>query len=387
MTVLVLSDVHLARGHDNGSAAALTRVLREHPGAELILAGDIFDLSLERADTSPREALSRVLDARPEAKRALSDHLARGGKLTFVVGNHDAALEGASEQEHLSRLLGASGAHQLEVSPWFVERGSVHVQHGHLYDPDCRSGHPLAPHDPHIEGLGTALMRRFVAPNDAYDFAHAHETTPLGGVRRAFELFGVRAPLVIGSYFHTAISLCSEAASRKRAFARQKAAGAARLRTHASELGRSSSELDALVSGAAEPTHESFRATFRRLFFDRMGTAAGLAAGLGMAAYGQSEGNAALRLAGASFAAVSGAYLAWDLGIRHSQNDPGPVELVAAGAELVREVTGSRLVVFGHTHVEVTEPGYLNSGSFGFGRSGRPYLLLDEDGRYERRYA
>jgi hypothetical protein len=57
-----------------------------------------------------------------------------------------------------------------------------------------------------------------------------------------------------------------------------------------------------------------------------------------------------------------------------------------AGAELVRRVTGARLVVFGHTHCEDEAEGYLNSASFSYTqRAGSPYLLIAPDGTAERR--
>jgi hypothetical protein len=44
----------------------------------------------------------------------------------------------------------------------------------------------------------------------------------------------------------------------------------------------------------------------------------------------------------------------------------------------VRKLMDARAVVFGHTHVEETVPGYVNNGSFGFGgHNGRTYLLLE----------
>jgi len=57
-----------------------------------------------------------------------------------------------------------------------------------------------------------------------------------------------------------------------------------------------------------------------------------------------------------------------------------------AGAELVRRVTGARLVVFGHTHCEDATEGYVNSASFSYtARQGSPYLRITPDGTAERR--
>ena len=52
----------------------------------------------------------------------------------------------------------------------------------------------------------------------------------------------------------------------------------------------------------------------------------------------------------------------------------------------MRDATGARLVVFGHTHREALEEGYANTGSFAFpGRSpGRPYLEIEGTDEHPR---
>jgi hypothetical protein len=66
-------------------------------------------------------------------------------------------------------------------------------------------------------------------------------------------------------------------------------------------------------------------------------------------------------------------------------------ERLAAGAARVGEVTGAKLVVFGHTHREGHADGYANTGSFAFprGAPGRPFLEIEGDPsapRAARRY-
>jgi hypothetical protein len=54
------------------------------------------------------------------------------------------------------------------------------------------------------------------------------------------------------------------------------------------------------------------------------------------------------------------------------------VERLAAGANLVRESTGARAVVFGHTHRECARDGYANTGSFAFSRGEcRPFVEVE----------
>jgi predicted phosphodiesterase len=52
----------------------------------------------------------------------------------------------------------------------------------------------------------------------------------------------------------------------------------------------------------------------------------------------------------------------------------------------VRVLSNAELVVFGHTHVPESTPGYLNPGSFTYhSGAGRPYAFIDETGHAERR--
>jgi predicted phosphodiesterase len=52
----------------------------------------------------------------------------------------------------------------------------------------------------------------------------------------------------------------------------------------------------------------------------------------------------------------------------------------------IRELSGARLVLFGHTHLEHDEDGYINTGSFAYPRQpGRPYVTVTEQGHAQRR--
>ena len=72
----------------------------------------------------------------------------------------------------------------------------MHVEHGHAYDPDNAPTHPLVVPSVATEPLGVALTRRFLAPNRAFDFAHATEITPFEALARAARVFGTRMPLL-----------------------------------------------------------------------------------------------------------------------------------------------------------------------------------------------
>lgn len=376
---LILSDTHLSQEHGRTTSSALASLLDRHRDAELILAGDIFDLSLEAARVPASDSLARVIAAHPPLRTALTQHLRRGSRVTFVPGNHDAALTNPAAVDALRVCLEASDERRLTVSPWFLRRGDVHVEHGHLYDPDNAPNHPLGGHDPGTEPLGTALMRRFVAPNDAIVFAHAHETTPVSGLATAFRLWGARAPVVVARYFATAFRLCADAGRGARAFEPELRRGSDELQAHAAATGLSAECITRLLAAAPKPTHHGLRDTFLRLYFDRIFGAMSTATGLGMlSAAGLGLGKGLLLPGGgALLAAVGATYLAYDVSTHRSRYSGLVVPRLGEAAQIVRDITGVSLVVFGHTHVEVSEPGYVNLGSFGFARGERPYLALD----------
>lgn len=396
--LLILSDTHLSRDYGSPVARDLARLLERNANAEVILNGDILDLSLDPADRDPAESLHSALAPHDAFVEALSAHVNRGGKLTLVPGNHDAGLSELEQHEFLRKTLHAPNRDCVEVSPWFIRRDGVHIEHGHLYDPDCAPNHPLADSNARSEGLGTALMRRFVSPNDAIHFAHANQVTPASGLKQAFDQWGFYAPVVIANYFRTAFALCFEAATHKSAVAQEKHQGNERLAAHAERNACEQQELEQLLDLAPEPTHHHFSSTFLRLYFDRILAGSSLATGvallgasglsLGAASAGMVPlvtGSGALTATGALLSLAGGGYLAQNIARDKNRYGDKVIGQLGEAAQGVRRVTGCNLVVMGHTHVEVDEPGYVNLGSFGFGRK-RPYLFVATDGTHERRY-
>lgn len=396
--LLILSDTHLSRDYGGPVAHDLARLLEQNSHAEVILNGDILDLSLDPADRNPAESLHSALAPHGAFVGALSQHVTQGGKLTLVPGNHDAGLTAAEQQESLRRTLRAPNDECVEVSSWFIRRGDVHIEHGHLYDPDCAPNHPLADANAHSEGLGTALMRRFVSPNDAIVFAHANQVTPASGLKQAFDKWGFYAPVVIANYFRTAFTLCFEAVAHKQSVAVEKHQGSARLDAYAQQNAYESETLQALIDLAPVPTHHHFSSTFLRLYFDRILAGSSLATGMALlGASGLSLGAATLGVAplvtaggeltatGALLSLAGGGYLTQNISRNKNRYGDKVIGQLGEAAQGIRQVTGSQLVVMGHTHVEVDEPDYVNLGSFGFGQK-RPYLYVATDGTHERRY-
>jgi hypothetical protein len=379
---LLTSDVHLSPTGGQSVSRALARLIAEHCGKNVLLVGDIFDLSLTPLDHEPAETLGRILAAHPEWVLACKTHLEKGGRLCFVPGNHDAELNESTTAGVLLRTLAPPDDRQLAVMPWFYRHGSVHIEHGHVYDPDCAPNHPLSPANAHSEGLGTALVRRFLAPSDSLEFAHAHELTPRSGLLLAAKKWGASAPVHMLEYFRTAAGLCLESLAVEGVRAAAKNAGTAALPEHAERTGLPIPVIEALLAGVPRPTHHAFKDTFLRLYFDRL--VAGGAAAVGTALLPVSAFAPSLLGPSALLMALGGVYLTASSRRARLHRD-GPVQALALAAERIRALTDCSLVVFGHSHVPTEGPGYVNLGSFGFAENARPYLLLDDTGRSETR--
>jgi predicted phosphodiesterase len=378
--LIIASDVHLTPGGSERSAGRLARLIEQHPGHEIVLAGDVFNLSLDAPSRDPSESISRIVAEYPSLVSALRRHLAEGHPVTLVAGNHDAGVVTRGARERLLATLGASERARLTIEPWFIRRGDVHVEHGHVYDPDNAPAHPLAAWSPETEPLGIALTRRFLSPHDAFHFAHAHHTTPLQGLTEAFKTFRGRAPMMILHYFATSGRLAAEAAVPERMGA-EKARGEAAVDGFAERSGVTAEVVRELYGALPRPTHEDFKQTFFRLYFDRVLATLGVASGVSRVLLGGAGG-----LLGGALALSGALYLHRSVKNGVDRYSNLPVKRLFEGAELVRELTGAKLVIFGHTHCEDEAEGYKNSASFSYThRTGSPYLLVAPSGNAERR--
>jgi UDP-2,3-diacylglucosamine pyrophosphatase LpxH len=376
--VLVVSDTHLGPGTPAALGRDLAALVVRHPGHEVLLAGDVFDLSFARSGADSGELLSALLERSPEVVSALHAHAARGDRITIIPGNHDDALGAADVATRLGARLELSGAAPLDIHRWFVRRGPVHIEHGHVYDPDNAPLHPLVECDDTTEPLGVALTRRFVAARGALVYSHAQESTPVAALAHAFHVYGRRAPVMIAQYFHTAFQLCVEAGPRRRAHSGQhRELGERRLMEFARLAGVSDDEVRAMLHSAPAPRHASRREVFLRLYFDRV---------LATLLLGASVASLPARPWASLTALASLAYLAGSVARGKNRYAGMPQDALADAADRIRELSGAELVVFGHTHVEQDSAGYVNTGSFAFPKHpGRPYVTLDRDGRVERR--
>jgi len=375
-SVLVVSDLHLGPTAPASTGPALGGLLRRFSDHELVVLGDCFDLSLDRPEVDPLRSVVGHLDARPEFARALRERLSAGCPVTLVVGNHDAALTSPGMADGIRSSLGLQAIAPLAIEPWCIGRFGIHLEHGHLWDPDNATSHPLAAFCPAHEPLGVTMMRRVLAPSRALGFAHAHEITPLQGIVRAFRNIGPRAPMLILRYYAAACAIWMRA-TRKH-FGPCVLRGQAALPAFVERQGLAASTVEQLLRAVPEPRHHRRSAVFARLYLDRSLATAALLLSLPTA------------LAGAPLVAAAGAasgslYLGASLLRRRNRYRGVLLSRMQGAAAQIRAIAGTRAVVFGHTHVCAAQPGYANPGSFTFtDPSGRPFLVLDDRGRIHR---
>ena len=373
--LLLISDCHLSPYRTDSTADHLAAILDAAPDAELILNGDTWDLSCESTHQAAHTTLRDWLEQTPSLKNALSQRLRRGVPVGLVAGNHDGELAQSGIRDSLLQSLGMLESAPLELIPWWSRRGALHIEHGHVHDPDNAPPNPLVPMQPMDEPLGVALTRQFIAPLGIFAFAHAHETTPLAGLARAIRLFGARAPKIVLDYHLLAFSLVREARRRQRIQAVQ---SGEELNLGASHRGMPTEAafVEQLLQILPFPTHTSAIATFKRLYLDRSMAFWGLCCGLPVATAG-----GAFAFVGGSAFLVGGLYLAFSLTLRRNRYRGTLEAALHEAGEAIAGITGVEHVIFGHTHHQTQLGRYVNLGSFGLPRRGlRHWARLDERG-------
>lgn len=374
--ILVIGDLHLGPANPTSTEVAAVELLERHPGCELVCLGDLFDLSADTSRLNAHQAVVAYLDQYAALAQALRRHLSCDGAVTLIVGNHDAELASAQVRAHMLARLMLPASAALTIEPWWIRRGNLHLEHGHIWDPDNAPIHPLAATRHDDEPLGVALTRRVLAPTGAYQFAHAHQTTPLKGLLRALDELSWRAPEVILRYFVTGSQIFWRAASRGHDELRR--TGEHAIGRYAKEHGVAPSMIEQLTRLRPTPRHADAAATFARLYFDRALATVVSVASATAAALERNPGYLLVVAAGALYLGCSRR----DRAERYSRSLVKRVESAALG---IRPIVDAAAVVFGHTHVVQARPGYVNAGAFGFPSDrGRPYLWLDEHQRLFR---
>lgn len=373
-TWLLLSDVHLSTSQRRDRETAVAEVLSLHPRVDVVFLGDLFEFATT-SSRDPDQALADLLAANPAFCAALRAHTATGAGVHWVAGNHDAPLNAVSSRPLLDAGL------DVTVWPWFMRVGSVHLEHGHLFDRDNAPIHPLASWDIRDEPLGVALMRRIVVELDVPLWAHAHQTTPGQAVRQATDWFGWRLPVMAMRAFSRLISVSGGAvAGRWGRVHSAKRRGNEFVAQHAGQWGVERAALEQVLLAAPSPTHAEWSRTFRRLYLDWVSALGVLGVGVG---FGLATGGMLPWAA----AAIGGTYAVKEGYFRRESRYPSPLAALRTGAHAIATYTGAQRVVFGHTHVEEDDGVYVNLGSFGYANThGRAYGLVTEAGEFTRRY-
>src|SRR5262249_39912556 len=142
---------------------------------------------------------------------------------------------------------------RVRVSPWFLRDGAMHVEHGHLYDPDNAPAHPLVVGAP---SLGVHFTESFIAPTGAHRYLNANDGTPLALFLSAFSWYGPRAPYVIYRYFHAAGTALLQSGPLYRGAVDGKR-GRERLEGFAEQAGIEQGLVETVLALGARPTLES----------------------------------------------------------------------------------------------------------------------------------
>jgi predicted phosphodiesterase len=374
---VVLGDLHLLRDTPTKVAADLADLVTAHPGVRIVFAGDLFDLAAVSPRRPPRESVASALGAHTRARAALGQHIDNGGEIWLVGGNHDSEVGTPGFSDYFVEALGASADARRRVrsSPWFMRDGGLHLEHGHLYDPDNAPAHPL------VNGatsLGVHLTEQFVARVGAQRYVDANDQPPLRLFLAAIAWYKTKAPLVLAQFFRASVGALLKSGPFYRGSGEEDA-GRAKANVFAEENDLPPELINGLLALGATPTLESLFATFERLYFDRVLSTMAIGSGLGALAWGSFFSGAGLAALGSLLLMAS-----WSSG--HDRYGGTVVERLAQSAEKIVATTDARLVVFGHTHRETQTANYANTGSFAFPRTpaGRPFLEIEGSPRYPR---
>lgn len=379
--MIALGDVHLTRATPTAIANDLAALVQEHAGARIVMAGDLFDLSADLPKLPLDRAIDEVLTTHSQVKAALGRHILEGGELWLVSGNHDAIIGFDEFRVALEKTLELPqhARSRLRTTPWFFREGNLHIEHGHLFDPDNAPTHPLVLGE---ASLGVHFVEQFIAPTGAFRYLNMNDETPLKLFLSAFSFYGPRAPYVIYRYFHAAIhAVVRSGPAFRRRSKLEEPLGAEEIARFTEALGVSPDLAHTLLDLGARPTLESISRTFSRLYFDRVLSTLAMTTGLSSWALGNPQAGKTIFSLGALAMASS-----WARG--HNRYQGSTAEQLADGAQRIVDATCAQLVIFGHTHREALGENYANTASFSFprGAPGRPFLEIDADREKPKAY-
>ena len=298
-----------------------------------------------------------VFATHSELRRALGEHLDHGGELRLTAGNHDAEVGEPGFVETLAEALGLSpeARARVDATPWFFRDGGLHVEHGHIFDPDNAPGHPLIRGAP---SLGVRFVHDFIAPTGAFALLNRSDKLPLELFVEAFTRYGVRGPYVIATFFRAAFAALANAGPFYD-LADERGRGDGLVEAFAEATGVSAKKLRAVLASTESPTLANLGATFERLYLDRVAFAVALLASSGLALAGK-------RRAALALAALGTASMVSSWASSYNRYGGKVVARLGRGARFLAEHTHADLVVLGHAHHAEVSDKYANPGSFSF---------------------
>jgi UDP-2,3-diacylglucosamine pyrophosphatase LpxH len=131
--MVAISDLHLPPRRSNASARCCTMLaarLAEMAGpVTVVLAGDIIELL-----GFPEATAAEILREHEDLCAALARVTARGGRVVYIIGNHDGDLAwDVKTADAVREMTGAELA--LAANVVLPDGGRIRVEHGHQLDP------------------------------------------------------------------------------------------------------------------------------------------------------------------------------------------------------------------------------------------------------------
>ena len=352
---LVVSDLHLHAGSDPAVAEDFARLLDRNPADLLVINGELFDLDRvvgeKRAGIGSGQAaarVARILDEFPGVTAGLQGWLARGGRIVWLPGNHDAEICLPSVRQELrNRLESTAGSIQFEDQA-YSENG-VHIEHGHQHDPDNHfypdTVGAVAKQRLSALPLGCLTTRFLLCRIPDYENHGDNHRGPFSVLLRVLKNHRWATPWMVFLYFISGLRTAFHALLARR---------------------RRDAPPDSSMSGAL--------GIIRRMYLDRVVLTAVLAT---LLVLGFALGpNLAVLGAGLPFAAI----LLVPPARKQRYRFRDRLGCQMAAGERIRR--GARVVIMGHTHHPEGKTDakgvYLNPGAFSDpAPAGRPYVVVE----------
>lgn len=363
---LIVSDLHLHRGSDPAVAEDFAGLLAKRAACTLVLNGDVFDLDQVAGERragieTTAYRLLETIEAHPALGAALQDWIARGGRVVWLAGNHDAEICLPAHRDLLCRLLDLDPGRVRFENEHHREAG-LHVEHGHQHDPDNRffPDTPTAVSRRRLSALplGCLTTRYLLCRIPAFVNRGDNHLTPLRVLGRVIRNHGLRTPRMVALYVLAAFRIALQAV-----FARRR--------------------------GDADRDHQTPMASpwrvLGRMYIDRVALAAALGLVVALFTLGRlAPGGGGGLGAGAALAAglPCALLLFWAPSRRRRYRHRDRQGCRDAARAAIGQ--GAKMVVMGHVHhaEELAIDGgcYINPGAFSLPEDqGRPYVVVRGD--------